>query len=235
MAIILRDVLHKNHVAPLFSKAGVVAVTLIVIAFVLPLFIVVQTHNYWVDTMTYFEQPNVRHLNEILVFLQTDSQVYTFASTKSLNDLIDGSSEVATVLAPEFMILNHDENSDGKADQVEVKITMKTDGAAIRNIAILQSVVYSIHGKVEADIKTRFMNAFSTPRGVSKLSAQGSLELVQKENFALGKIERQIGFQDENDLAYMLRRESIVNFMMSKYSLNTTVEYDVESSYVTTP
>jgi len=111
---------------------------------------------------------------------------------------------------------------------------MNTEGAAIRNIAVLQSVVYSIHGKVEADIKTRFMNTFSTPRGVLKLSAQGSLDLVQKENFALGKIERQIGFEDENDLAYMLRRESIIDFMMQKYNLNTTAEYNVQSSYVTT-
>jgi len=111
---------------------------------------------------------------------------------------------------------------------------MNTDPAAIRNIAVLQSVVYSIHGKVEADIKTRFMNAFSTPRGVLKLSAQGSLDLVQKENFALGKIERQIGFSEENDLAYMLRRESIVNFMMQKFDLNTTAEYNVQTSYVTT-
>jgi len=79
------------------------------------------------------------------------------------------------------------------------------------------------------------MNAFSTPNGVSKLSAQGTLDLVQKENFALGKIERQIGFSDENDLAYLLRRESILNFMMQKFSLNTTAEYKVQTAYITTP
>ena len=54
--------------------------------------------------MTYFEQPNVRHLNEILVYVHTDTKVYTFASTKSLNDLIDGSSEVATALSPQFQV-----------------------------------------------------------------------------------------------------------------------------------
>jgi len=68
-----------------------------------------------------------------------------------------------------------------------------------------------------------------------KLSAQGSLDLVQKENFAIGKIERKIGFSEENDLTYRLRRESIVNFMMQKFSMNTTAEYNVQSEYVTTP
>ena len=79
------------------------------------------------------------------------------------------------------------------------------------------------------------MNAFSTPNGVSKLSAQGTLDLVQKEKFALGKIERQIGFSDEDDLAYLLRRESILNFMMQKFSLNTPAEYNVQTAYITTP
>ena len=32
----------------------------------------------------------------------------------------------------------------------------------------------------------------------------------------------------------MLRRESILNFMMQKFSLNTTAEYNVQTSYVTT-
>ena len=45
MAIIITDILHKNHIAPLLSKSGVVAVILIAISFILPLFIVVQTHS----------------------------------------------------------------------------------------------------------------------------------------------------------------------------------------------
>ena len=52
----------------------------------------------------YFEQPSVKHMNEILVFVQTDEKVYTFASTKSLNNLVDGSSEDAAEIAPEFQV-----------------------------------------------------------------------------------------------------------------------------------
>jgi len=51
------------------------------LAFLIPLYIVTKTHNYWVNTALYFEQPKVEHYGEVMVFVQTDSKVYTFAST----------------------------------------------------------------------------------------------------------------------------------------------------------
>lgn len=117
---------------------------------------------------------------------------------------------------------------------MEVSITMNTDGSKIRNIAILQTVVFSIQDKIDADLKVRFLNDFATPNGVSSLSAQGSIHLEQKENFALGKLERQIGFEEVNDLAYMLRKQSIISFMMQKFYKNATVDYEVDATYIST-
>jgi len=131
-------------------------------------------------------------------------------------------------------VVNHDANGDGKPEQLEVSITMNTDGSKIRNIAILQTVVFSIQDKIDADLKVRFLNDFSTPNGVSSLSAQGSIHLEQKENFALGQLERQIGFEEVNDLAYMLRKESIISFMMGKFTKNATVDYEVDATYIST-
>ena len=54
--------------------------------------------------MTYFEQPDVRHMNEIIVWLYTDSKIYSFATTKSLNDYIDGSGEAGEELSPAFKV-----------------------------------------------------------------------------------------------------------------------------------
>ena len=48
------------------------------------------------DTLTYYEQPNIRHLNEIMVYMYTDDGVFSFGSTKNLNDLVDGSFEEST-------------------------------------------------------------------------------------------------------------------------------------------
>ena len=80
--------------------------------------------------------------------------------------------------------MNQDTNKDGIADQIELKFTVNTDGSKIRNIAIIQSIVYSIDTKISADIKSFLVNSFSTTNGLSKLVAQGQINLVQKENFA---------------------------------------------------
>ena len=50
--------------------------------------------------MKYFEQPAVTHLNELMVFMYTDDGVYSFGSTKNLNDLLVGTSEDASSLSP---------------------------------------------------------------------------------------------------------------------------------------
>jgi hypothetical protein len=56
--------------------------------------------DYWIDTMKYFEQPAVTHLNELMVFMYTDDNVYTFGSTQNINDLLMGSTEDASALSP---------------------------------------------------------------------------------------------------------------------------------------
>lgn len=61
---------------------------------------------------------------------------------------------------------------------------MATDGSQVRSIAVVQSLIYSIQNKISADIKTKFVNIFETPNGISKLSTQGQLVLNQKENYA---------------------------------------------------
>ena len=77
------------------------------------------------------------------------------------------------------------------------------------------------------------VNSFSTTNGLSKLVAQGQINLVQKENFALGRIERVIGFGPENDLAYMIKRSKILSVFDKKWGSNTTADYEVEATYVT--
>ena len=67
--------------------------------------------------------------------------------------------------------MNHDSNHDGNIDQLEVKISMNTDGAKVRNVAILQTVVYSLDKLVNANMQVRFVNQFQTPNGVQRLAA----------------------------------------------------------------
>jgi len=135
--VIIQDYLHKDHIAKLFSRIGLVATIMTVVAFVLPLFVVTNTHNYWVNTAKYQEQTDVTHLNEILVYIFSDDGVKTFATTKSLNDLFDGTSADASSLSPSFKVVNHDPNTDGIVDQMEVSVSFQANGARVRNIAIV--------------------------------------------------------------------------------------------------
>ena len=59
--------------ALVFSKTGFVSIITFLIIFGVPLFVTFMTNNYWVNTSSYIEQPKVTHLNEILVYVQTDS------------------------------------------------------------------------------------------------------------------------------------------------------------------
>ena len=63
--------------------------------------------------------------------------------------------------------------------------------------------------------------------------AQGELQLVQKENFAIGNSERQIGFEPENDLSYLIENHDF--FDIVSIAKNTTVDYKVMNSYTFTP
>ena len=43
------------------------------------------------------------------------------------------------------------------------------------------------------------------------------MNLVQRENFELGYLQREIGFEPENDLSYKLARSNILEFMQEKF------------------
>jgi hypothetical protein len=56
-----------------FSKTGFVSIVTYLIMFGVPIFVTFMTNNYWISNSSYIEQPSVSHLNEIIVYLQTDS------------------------------------------------------------------------------------------------------------------------------------------------------------------
>ena len=110
-SVVISDLLHKNHISPICSKSGIVALIIIFTALALPLLLVRMTHSklktrdlffldYWIDTITYYEQPNIKHMNEIMVYMYTDDGVFCFGSTKNLNDLFDGSFEESSQISP---------------------------------------------------------------------------------------------------------------------------------------
>lgn len=50
---------------------------------------------------------------------------------------MEGTSESSATLSPQYTVVNHDMDNDGKIDQIELTLTMNTDPSKIRNIVLL--------------------------------------------------------------------------------------------------
>lgn len=77
-------------------------------------------------------------------------------------------------------------------------------------------------------------NIFQTPDGVKSLKSSGYLNLDQRYSFASGVIKREIGF-DSYHLAENLVTSTIFQVFNSIKSQNTTLSFDTESQFTTTP
>ena len=87
-------------------------------AFVLPLILVWRTHSkyltkhdnynldFWISKLSFFEQPNVKHLSEMLVIYQTTNGVYYASINKDLSDLFgDASLDIAPTFSVRLITL----------------------------------------------------------------------------------------------------------------------------------
>ena len=83
-------------------------------------------------------------MNELMVFVQTDDDVFGFGSTRSLNQLLDSQFIKPASLNPTFNFKNEDQNTDGINDRLTVDINFLADGSKIRNIVVIQSVMYQL-------------------------------------------------------------------------------------------
>ena len=51
----------------------------------------------------------------------------------------------------------------------------------------------------------------------------------QKENFALGQVERQIGMNIDNELETLLMKQDVLSILRKEQQQNSTVDYEVSS------
>lgn len=193
MAILYTDALDKKHSAHLFSKASCITIVLVTMAAILPLLLVVRTHNFWITDNFHYEQPEVTHLNEFLVVIQTQTETLKASTNEDLNMVLQGTQGRAGSID----IVHVDDNQDGRPEAINVNLQLAgLDASLIRTVVILQTVSYGIRDIVDADIKMPIFNIFQTPYGFSKLKVEGELNLQQSEPYTRGAIKRQIGFED---------------------------------------
>ncbi|CDW72528.1 UNKNOWN [Stylonychia lemnae] len=207
MAVLFTEYFSKQYVTKWNSISAVICYFFMAIAFILPLILVTRTHNFWVSRLSYYEQPNVNHLNEALIVFQTTQGI---------------------VLILTFQIQNYDNNDDGITDRIKAKFTAMIDPSIIRSIVLIQQFSYEISTKVEADIKLTTYNLIQSPFGANRIEALGTIELIQRNTFALGSLKRVINY-DSDDLYTQLQDKSILEFLDYVNQQNTTLEYRIEN------
>ena len=78
------------------------------------------------------------------------------------------------------------------------------------------------------------MNIFHTHDGVRDFHAVGTLNLNQKDSFALGELKREIGFESYH-LAENLLTSSFFDIVHRIKSQTTSLSFDTDTCYTTTP
>ena len=88
--------------------------------------------------------------------------------------------------------------------------------------------------KLNVEFKLPMFNVFHTPNGFRKLHADGSLNLNQKEAYAMGAIKREIDFERYH-LAENLLTQSFYGIFNDVHSQNTTLSYDISNQFTQDP
>mmetsp|Transcript_45126 Transcript_45126/g.59827 ORF Transcript_45126/g.59827 Transcript_45126/m.59827 type:complete len:215 (+) Transcript_45126:35-679(+) len=193
MALLYRDELQRSHYAALISKTSCVYFIILLICIILPFLLVLRTHNFWVVDTFHYEQPQVNHLNEMIVIVYTSEETYYAGTTNELNKLLSESRSIAGSID----IQTEDHNNDGRAEEINVNIGLTgVKPADVKSVIVVQSISYEISEQLQAQMKMPIISIFQTPNGFAKLDVHGTLNMHQKSAFALGAIKREINFEE---------------------------------------
>ena len=89
----------------------------------------------------HYEQPEVKHLNELIVLLQTDIATIQVGTTRELNNMLSGQYGRAGSIDIEHV----DTNRDGKPESIDINLDIQgVDPTSIKSVVIVQSVSYGI-------------------------------------------------------------------------------------------
>ena len=151
MAVLFADSFQRQYRASALSKSAMICYLFMIMAFIMPLILVIKTHNFWVTHLSTYEQPRVTHLNEIVLVFHTTNGIHQ----ASLNAKVGLRQADIT---PSFKIENQDINEDGLNERISVSINSQIDPSSLRSLAIIQQFSYEIKSKIYADIKLTTYN-----------------------------------------------------------------------------
>ena len=234
MPDLLVEKYERHYNAELFSWSTFITLCIICIIILCPVYIVIYTGNWWNETIIYFEQPNVKYTEDMLIYVtrqeNQNAQTFTqefFSTNVWLNELYPERLNI-----PMIKFQEHDDNNDGLNDYFKFHIAFPTrEGTQlIRNIKIALFFNYEFKINARGTLFTNCLIDIDTPLGASYIKINGYLNLKQKAPISSLTFVQTNNLPDRNlfnnnDIAYSF--EDIINkFTDKSLNFSTVFEYD---------
>jgi hypothetical protein len=139
----------------------------------------------WLKENFYFEQPDVRFRNELLleVLLEdslTGTESHFYSTVKDINARSLGELGIPLIKASTI-----DENANGLIDRIDLHLEVKSligrglkISESIRNVKLYGTVDYKLKEMVKLEMIGMFQVNIDTPSGASRVQSVGELTLV---------------------------------------------------------
>ena len=123
----------------------------------------------YVEKQTFWEQPTVYFLNELLLeVLDADGVSHQYSTVKSLQDQCSNPLSQPSIKFTEF-----DQNSDGKKDMFWLRINFKMLPSQVRQVNLLGAFDYYLQDRLKLKMKGLVQMSVDTPDGASFIRSSG--------------------------------------------------------------
>ena len=176
MVQVYAEPLAARHHAPAASLPALLRVAGLVCAVVVSAALAFNTGGMWIKSRTYFEQPTVRYMHDLVVVLEgAGAEERWFWSTfPDLNEAAGDRFVAARVTAQEV-----DANQDGKPDRIELQLRAR-GVQNVRSVRALAQFRYALQDAVDLEMTGLAYVEHSSGVVGSALAVDGELRLRQR-------------------------------------------------------
>ena len=235
MPDLLVEKYERHYNANLFSWSTFITLCIVCIIILCPVYIVIYTGNWWNESIIFFEQPDVKYNEDLLLYVMeedsTDSSIYNqkfFSTRLNLNEYYEENNRLNI---PMIKFQYHDYNNDGLNDTFKFHIAFPTpDTNRLKNIKIALFFNYAFKNKFDGNIYANCLMDIDTPIGASFIKINGYLNLKQKAPISPLTFVSKKNIPDEEILMYQDKPYSfdeIIDLYTDKnLNISTVFEYD---------
>lgn len=148
--------------------------------------------DLWKKESSFYEQPTVFFLNELMIeVLDDDGVSYQYSTVKSIMDQCMNPLSQPTIKFSEF-----DNNSDGKKDRFWLKVNFKMPPQKVRNINLVAAFDYYLQSRLKMKMKGLIQLKQDTPLGVSFIKSSGQIHFKQQYPILIDSVRREVNNVD---------------------------------------